>query len=84
MQTRFGKCSIEYRSILRENLITAVARIPRSNGSHPRVQVRFRHPEKAAIRSVKVNGKRHKAFDAVKGDVDVTGYSGRVTVEVKY
>jgi hypothetical protein len=84
VQTCFGKVSVEYRSSLREGAITAVARIPKASGSHPRVLVRFRHPEKAPIRSVQVNGRRHDRFDGVKGDVDVTGFAGRVVLEARY
>lgn len=46
--------------------------------------VRFRHPEKAAIKSVTVNGKRWKRFDAAKGDVEISGLKGRVKVVARY
>jgi len=44
--------------------------------------VRFRHPDKAALRAVNVNGKPWKKFAAE--DVDITGLRGNVVVQVEY
>ena len=48
----------------------------------PQVLVRFRHPDRTAIRVVRVNGRLWTRFAAE--DVDITGLSGNVTVEVEY
>jgi len=83
VRTRFGDVSIQYLSSIKKGSISAVVRLPRSE-SVPRVLVRFRHPEKAPIRSVKVNGRRDVRFDPVKGDVDITGFTGKVMVEARW
>ncbi len=49
-----------------------------------RAAVRFRHPHKRPLRSVTVNGKRFGWFDAVKGDVDITGMNGKLAIEARY
>ncbi len=49
-----------------------------------RILVRFRHPEKLPIKSVRVNGRAHRLFDPAKGDVDITEAAGRVLVEARY
>jgi hypothetical protein len=46
--------------------------------------VRFRHPHKALIQSVAINGKDWKKFDAESGDVDITGMKGQVKVVASY
>lgn len=46
--------------------------------------VRFRHPDRAAIRGVHVNGQAWTAFDPAKGDVDITGLRGHVSIRARY
>lgn len=81
VQTIFGTVGISYESEpgCKRIAATASLKLRRDPG---RILVRFRHPERKPIRSVKVNGKRHKAFDPKTGDVDLTGLTGRVKVEV--
>ena len=46
--------------------------------------VRFRHPASQPIKSVTVNGDPWDRFDPVKGDVDITGRNGKVTVRASF
>jgi len=81
--TPFGKTGIEYRPSPDGNMISATVSLNlRSNPGH--ILVRFRHPESAPIQSVTVNGQQHTAFDAERGDVDITGTKGDVEMEVRY
>jgi hypothetical protein len=81
--TPFGRVGVRYRAEADARRIMAEAdlRLRRTPG---RVLVRFRHPSGQRIRSVRVNGRPHRAFDPIKGDVDVTGMSGKLTVEARY
>ncbi len=81
--THFGRVGVRYRSEAASGKITAEVDMP-DRKSAARTLVRFRHLDKLPIRSVTVNGKPHDRFDAVKGDVDVTGLSGRVEVVAAY
>jgi len=47
-------------------------------------ECRIQQPEGTEIKSVRVNGKRWRGFDAEKGDVDVTGVKGSIEVVAKY
>ncbi|MGQ9579757.1 MAG: hypothetical protein ACUVT8_02285 [Armatimonadota bacterium] len=81
--TRFGEVGIRYKSAVAQGKIKAEVHLSlRDNPS--RVLVRIRHPEKAPIKSVTVNGQSHDRFDAEKGDIDITGLSGDVTIEACY
>jgi hypothetical protein len=50
----------------------------------PRVLIRFRDPGKRLIASVTINGREHKAFDAAKEDLDLTGLTGSLDVMVRF
>lgn len=81
--TPFGKTGIEYRPSPDGSTISATVSLNlRSNPG--RILVRFRHPESAPIQSVTMNGQPHTAFDAERGDVDITGTKGDVEMEVRY
>lgn len=83
VRTYFGDVSIQYHSLAEKGSITAILKLPKSKAT-PQVLVRFRHPQKAAIRSVKVNGQTHGEFDPESGDVDISGFRGRIKVEVRF
>ncbi len=87
VHTRFGVVSVEYEPDLAQNRITCKADLALKTAP-ARTLVRFRHPEKKPIQSVRVNGVEHKAnlpaFDPVKGDVDISGKSGALTIEALY
>jgi len=89
VHTPFGTVSVAYQAAGADRLRAAVSlKLRRAAGapSSPpeRVLVRFRHPDRKQIASVKVNGKPHVKFDPETGDVDITGLDGKVTVEARY
>lgn len=81
--TRFGVVSVEYEPDLAQNRITCKADLALKNAP-ARTLVRFRHPEKKPIQSVRVNGVEHAAFDPIKGDVDISGRNGAVRIEASF
>lgn len=81
--TRFGKVGVRYVSEVGSGKISAT--IDLANRSEPgKTLVRFRHPVKLPIKSVTVNGAAHDRFDPDKGDVDISGLSGKVEVVAGY
>ena len=81
--TRFGKVSASYAATHRTNKLSVDVTL-KLHHEPARTLVRFRHPDAAPIRSVRVNGKVHRRFDAKKGDVDVTGMDGKLKIVAKY
>ena len=81
--TPYGTVDVRYQPEASAKRVTATVNL-KLREQPRRTLVRFRHPEAKAIRSVRVNGKAHRAFDAKSGDVDVTARSGRLTIEVRY
>jgi hypothetical protein len=79
--TLFGRVGVRYEATPGEKRIIARVDLGALRDS-PEVLVRFRHPDQAAIRTVKVNGKPWTRFSAE--DVDITGLSGSVVVAVQY
>lgn len=53
-------------------------------GRPDRLLLRFRHPRKLPMRSVKVAGRAHRAFDAQSGDVELPPVSGKIRVSAAY
>jgi hypothetical protein len=80
VHTRFGVVSVEYEPDHAQNRITCKADLALTT-SPARTLVRFRHPDKKPIQSVRVNGVAHTAFDPIKGDVDIAGKNGALTIE---
>ena len=81
--TPFGRVGIEYTPSPDGGSITAAVSLDLRT-QPGRILVRFRHPESAPIKSVTVNGQSHAAFNAERGDVDITGMRGEVVVETRY
>ena len=81
--TRFGQVSVRYNSEAAAGKIAAQVDFVERNRPG-KLLVRFRHPERLPVESVTVNGQAHAAFDAVKGDVDITGKSGRLEIVASY
>jgi hypothetical protein len=79
--TLFGRVGVHYEARMAEKKVIARVDLGALR-DNPEVLVRFRHPDKAAIRTVKVNGSSWTRLAAE--DVDITGLSGSVTVEVSY
>jgi hypothetical protein len=81
--TPYGTVSVDYRPALSDNKITLATTLSlRRNPSH--IIARFRHPDKLSIKSVIVDGQNYSKFDAVKGDVDLSGLTGNLVVEALY
>jgi len=79
--TRFGKVGVQYGAARADKKITARLELGALRDS-PQVLVRFRHPDKAAIRAVRVDGKPWSRFSGE--DVDITGLGGSVVVDATY
>jgi hypothetical protein len=82
VHTRFGEVSVRYVSDIGAGRLTA--RVDLALRREPRrILLRFRTPNREPLKSVTINGKPHKRFDRASGDVDLTGKTGRMEVEVK-
>ena len=79
--TLFGRVGAHYEARWAHKKITARVELGTLR-DNPQVLVRFRHPHKATLRTVSVNGRLWTRFAAE--DVDITGLSGSVAVEVEY
>jgi hypothetical protein len=82
-RTHYGTVSAHWRSDLAHGTIVMDAELGGPQDA-PRVLARFRHPDKAPIGSVKVNGRAWSAFDPGREDVDLTGTRGALRVVVAY
>ena len=78
--TAFGPVGYEMVSHVSEGYIEAVVEQPLRT-KPGKLVLRFRHPDEVPIRSVEVNGKRHKDFDPGKGCVFIK--PGRKSVRVR-
>jgi hypothetical protein len=83
LSTPAGTVSIEYRPQLAANRIDALVDLD-LRGKPARLLLRFRHPQRKAIRSVEVNGNPHPVLDAESGDVELPAVSGKFNVSVTY
>jgi hypothetical protein len=83
VRTVYGVAGVTYRADADAKRITAEVALDLHEDPE-RILLRFRHPDRAAIVGVRVNGRPHMAFDAAKGDVDVSGLSGKFMVEARY
>jgi hypothetical protein len=81
--TRFGQVSVAYHPHLKDHKIEATADLSLWRAPKQTL-LRIRHPEKLPIKSVTMNGKAYKRFDAAKGDIDLTGLAGHISVEASY
>jgi len=81
--TRFGTVSVANESAAAQGNIRATVRLDLR--SQPKqMLVRFRHPTRAPLKSVTVNGRPHPAFKADSGDVDVSGLNGELLIQAEY
>ncbi|MGQ9486142.1 MAG: hypothetical protein ACUVSE_00070 [Armatimonadota bacterium] len=83
VSTRHGDVSVEYQTSTDRRHISAKVHLL-LRVQPPRVLVRFRHPEGLPLRAVRVNGQEHSRFDPLRNDVDITGYTGEVTVDGEF
>ncbi len=81
--TRYGTVGVSYQISDHGKRMTADVDL-QLRTQPPKLLVRFRHPDNLHIKAVRVNGSPHDRFDPQRGDVDITGYSGKVNVEVGF
>ena len=81
--THFGTVAYEIVSDADNGKITATVEIP-SRKAPRAVLLRFRHPKAAPIKSVTVNGKDWKDFDAAREVVKLHDLKGAVNVAASY
>jgi hypothetical protein len=83
VRTHHGVVSARWLSELSQGGIVLEADL--QPGPEPsRFLVRFRHPAAEEILSVAVNGDPWTRFDAVRGDVDITGLRGNLRIVASY
>ncbi len=81
--TPFGEASVRYEPHIAESRIKAIITLQPTTPPG-KMLVRFRHPDKTPIRTARVNGTPATLADAERGDVDISGLSGEIVVEVEY
>lgn len=81
MPTAFGPVSFEISSALdSRSTIEARVELP-SRRLAENVFLRLRTPKGKPLRSVRVNGRPHETFDAAGGTIDLSGLSGKLSIE---
>jgi hypothetical protein len=83
VRTRWGKVSLTYFPGESKETIRAKVEL-KLNNKPPLAVIRFRHPDNKPIRSVTVGGREHRAFDAAKQDIDLTGLEGSLEMLVRF
>jgi len=81
--TMFGTLDYTVRSEIGKGKVYAMVQIPERTPASE-VSLRLRVPGKKTIKSVTVNGKRHKAFNKADETIDLTGKTGQLNIVVKY
>lgn len=81
--TYFGTLAYEITSDVDNGKITASIQAP-DRRPMKSIVLRFRHPKAAPIKSVTVNGKPWRKFDAAKETIMISGVKGKVAVEARY
>jgi hypothetical protein len=83
VRTRWGRLSVQYFPDRANAAIRARVDLELKN-QPPKTVIRFRHPQSKPIARVTVNGREHRAFDAIKQDVDITGLAGPQEIVVSF
>jgi hypothetical protein len=81
--TRFGPVSYTLQSQLAQGLIRAAIQPP-TRQAPDHIVLRLRHPDAKAIRSVRLNGKRHSDFDPAAGLIRLKPSSQPLTLEIQF
>ena len=79
----FGTMAYEIVSDVDNGKISAAIEIP-TRREVESIIVRFRHPQRASIKSVTVNGQPWAEFDKDKEVIEITGLKGKVVVTASY
>lgn len=82
-RTPHGVVDARWRSAVAQGEIRFEGRL-RAARNAPRVLVRFRHPDKAPIKSVTVNGRAWKRWRAAAEEVEITGWKGSIRIVAKF
>ncbi len=83
VRTHYSEVSAHWVSELSKGRMTLDAELKEEHAA-PSFIARFRHPLKAPIESVTVNGEGWSRFDPLRGDVDLTGRSGALRIVAQY
>jgi hypothetical protein len=81
--TEFGKAGVTYVADPENHSARAVVTLDQTLAPR-QILVRFRAPDKKPLRSATVNGTPARIADAARGDVDITGMAGQITVEATF
>ncbi len=81
--SNFGHVSYKIASHVKDGFIEATIAMP-SRCKADAVVIRLRHPQEKKMKSVTVNGKEYKDFDAEKEIVRLKDFDGQVNVRVQY
>jgi hypothetical protein len=81
--THFGTVAYEIVSDVDNGKINATVEMPSRNAPES-VVLRFRHPRRAVIQSVTVNGNPWESFDKDKEIINLKGLTGTVNVRAMY
>lgn len=65
-----------------KGLVRASVKVPPRLGPRDRLNLRVRVPGGQDVTRVVVNGRPHGKFDQATGTIDLTGYSGRLTLSI--
>src|SRR5690606_27577868 len=82
--TFFGKIGYIIDSDIDNDRINVAVTLPEKASSAQEVSLRLRTPDKKKIKSVRINGARHKAFDAGKETIDLSDKKGELQIIVSY
>jgi hypothetical protein len=81
--TRWGRASVRFEPSPAASTIHARVELDLEK-QPPRTVIRFRHPQNKPIAGVTINGHEHRAFDAAKEDVDLSGLRGTLDIDVRF
>ena len=82
--TLFGNIDYRISSDIDKGTVRVSLSMPPRIGSASEVSFRVRTPGDKKMKKVKINGKSHKAFDAEKETIDLTGKTGKLEMSVYY
>jgi len=79
--TAFGPASYTLEAV-GEDLVRASVKVPPRLAPGDRLSLRVRVPGGRDVTRVTVNGRPHEEVDRATGTIDLTGYSGQLTVTI--
>lgn len=82
--TLFGEISYQIRSEIDQNKIYITVNLPDQAVTAKEISIRLRTPGNRTIKSVRLNGKSLRSFDAAKETIDLAGEYGLLNLTVIY